>query len=153
MLLTIVNAQDELNKNSSKDLLIGEIKRSDLEKSPYDLWFIPNYKEYNPDGFLCEVILYSQPDKIVIVLGTWCSDSKREVPRFFRVFDKLGWDKEIITMYAVDKGKTLPEFEKLNLDIERVPTFLIYNADELVGTIVETPETSFEEELIRILAP
>jgi thiol-disulfide isomerase/thioredoxin len=89
----------------------------------------------------------------VIVLGTWCSDSKREVPRFFRVFDKLGWDKEIITMYAVDKGKTLPEFEKLNLDIERVPTFLIYNADELVGTIVETPETSFEEELIRILAP
>ena len=43
--------------------------------------------------------------EVTIVLGTWCSDSQREVPRFFKVLNEAGYNDKRVKVIAVDKNK------------------------------------------------
>jgi len=63
---------------------------------------------------------------IKIVMGTWCPDSRREVPRFMRVLNIWQFPSEKLTVLGVDNTKLCPigDFDKL--DIQRVPTFILY---------------------------
>jgi len=142
-------AQEKENINNN--LLVGQTSYSALEMPPNNEWFLPNYKNYQVDLLLVEQLVNAEPDKIIIVLGTWCGDSRREVPRFFKIIDRIGWDRSNVDIYAVDRNKTLPEFEALGISVERVPTFYFYNSGTLVGTIVELPEITLEVDMISIL--
>jgi uncharacterized protein (DUF1015 family) len=48
----------------------------------------------------------------------------------------------------VDRTKTV---EKMELEIEKVPTFIVYRNGEEIGRIIETPIKSMEEDLYEIL--
>src|SRR5512140_3208127 len=41
----------------------------------------------------------------IVFLGTWCPDSRREVPRFLKVADEAGIPPERIKLYALDRTK------------------------------------------------
>jgi uncharacterized protein (DUF1015 family) len=81
-------------------------------------------------------------------LGTWCSDSEMNVPIFFHVIDRAALAKENIRIFCVDRTKTVEEME---LNIEKVPTFIVYRKGEEIGRIIESPTKSMEEDLYEIL--
>jgi hypothetical protein len=63
--------------------LIGKITRSNLEVLPYAAWFTENYNNYNLDKQTIASFEEVLSDyEITIFMGTWCGDSKREVPCF-----------------------------------------------------------------------
>ena len=35
-------------------------------------------------------------------MGTWCGDSKREVPRFYKILDEMGVKEQDIQLYNLD---------------------------------------------------
>jgi thiol-disulfide isomerase/thioredoxin len=153
LIVSFNSAKSQEKQSISNEILTGKTTYTVLESPPHNEWFVPIYKDYQVDLLLVEQLIYAEPDKIIIVMGTWCGDSRREVPRFFKIMDKLGWDRNIVDIYAVDRSKTLPEFEALDINVERVPTFFFYNSNKLVGTIVESPEGTLELDMVNIVNP
>jgi hypothetical protein len=84
-------------------------------------------------------------------MGTWCSDSRREVPRFMKIIESLGYDKKRLRFIGVDSYKEAPVHNFDSLNIERVPTFIFYNDKIELGRIIEYPLTSLERDMLVIL--
>jgi thiol-disulfide isomerase/thioredoxin len=84
-------------------------------------------------------------------MGTWCSDSRREVPRMLKVLDIIGFPKENLSIINVDRNKKGIADEADDLNIELVPTFILYEDEKEIGRIIETPEETLEKDLVRIV--
>lgn len=122
---------------------------------------IPEYRErkeaYEPDPAVLQMIAMSlrPEDRIEVYLGTWCSDSQREVPKFLAILDQLRADFGVepeIRYVAVDRAKQEPSELIAGKDIELVATFIVYRDDQELGRIVETPQGLFEDDLLAIVA-
>ncbi len=134
--------------------LLGYFKRERLEELPHSEWYIKGYDEYLVDTNSIKE-LKNIDKKIIyikIVMGTWCSDSRREVPRFIHILDYWEFPEENITFIGVDDQKISPVGEYEYLGIERVPTFIFYENNIETGRIIENPETSLEKDMVKIIA-
>lgn len=110
------------------------------------------YSSYEPDvAQIAELVLFSRDIEITIVLGTWCGDSKIQVPRFFKVIDALGISDQNLTLICTDGEKKAENGLLDHLDIVQVPTFIFYLQEKELGRIVESPQTTLENEMLNIL--
>jgi len=76
------------SKNNSNGNLIGIINKSDFLNGKYRNWFLKNYTDYTPDPIIVEKIKKKlQNVSIKSFIGTWCHDSKRELPKFYKIMD------------------------------------------------------------------
>ena len=134
-------------------ILIGECNRDAFAMEPFKEWYDLEYEEYSPDQTVIEKLKKHINDvlRIKIVMGSWCSDSQREVPRFFRIMDDAGIPDEKVELISVNRDKKIPGMDIIALKIERVPTFIVYDGIKELGRIIETPEKKIEEDLLRIL--
>ena len=57
----------------------------------------------------------------------------------------------MVTFIGVDNAKLSPVGEYDKLDIQRVPTFIIYKNNIEAGRIIENPTTSLEQDMVNIL--
>lgn len=88
---------------------------------------------------------------ITLFLGSWCKDSKREVPRFFKILDAADYNGDV-ELIAVDRRKKTPENLQKGKDIKRVPTMIFKKDGEEIGRIVEYPVESLEKDIQKILS-
>ena len=142
---------DEL---AEKDIIIGYLNKEGLTKEPFNDWFALEYDNYIVNNKMLDQI---NPElfeliEIVAVLGTWCHDSQREVPRFLKIFDYLDLAEGQIVMIGVDKNKTAEKIPISRMEIELVPTFIFYYDGEEIGRIIESPKTTLEEDINKILS-
>ena len=87
-------------------------------------------------------------------MGTLCSDSKREVPRFFKVLKYCGLKTKNVKMVAVDKSKEsgITEFDQFETVF--VPTFIFLDkTGKEMGRIIESPSKTIEYDLMKIIKP
>ena len=149
----VEDVKPALNFSDQTTWVLGYFTRPQLERPPHSEWFMKGYDGYlfNTDA-LNKLSDISKDDlTIKIVLGTWCPDSRREVPRFMRIMDLWGFPAEKITFIGVDNAKLSPVGEYEMLNIERVPTFIVYKNNIELGRIIETPVTSLEQDMVNIL--
>jgi len=89
-------------------------------------------------------------------MGTWCGDSKREIPRFYKILETANYPIEQLTMVAVDhiepNYKKSPGGEEKGLSIIKVPTFIFYKDGKEVNRIVESPIESLEKDIAAIIS-
>lgn len=115
-------------------------------------WFSEFYHDYHVDPETAAAIGKLQENiHYVIVAGTWCGDSKREMPRMFKIFDSAGISDADITLYGVDRTKRSDDGMTEKYAIRRVPTFIVLRDGREIGRIVESPAASLEEDLAEIL--
>ena len=62
-------------------------------------------------------------------MGTWCDDSQREIPHFFKLLQTLEFDQQHVEMYAMSEEKTTPENFEKGLEIYNVPTIIFFKMD------------------------
>jgi len=142
-------------KNGS-DMLLGNCTRSCLLQKPFSEWFEKNYNDYMVDSSqTVEIGKLLKKKHMTIFLGTWCGDSKREVPRMLKIMDAAGVKENQITLVMVsneaDMYKQSPQHEEKGKNIIRVPTFIISEGVTEIGRIVESPKQSLEKDLMLIL--
>jgi thiol-disulfide isomerase/thioredoxin len=90
--------------------------------------------------------------QVSVFLGTWCGDSGREVPRFWRALDEAGGTLPFQVRYiAVDEDKKEPAEAVSGNDIRYVPTFIVYRKGVEVGRIVEESPNGIEKDLLALL--
>ena len=134
-------------------MILGEFHKEDLQKEPYSTWFQTGYDSYTPDEEAMETIDKNIGDyKIIAFMGTWCHDSKREVPKMFKILDKAGYDLSNLTIYGVDYSKTTPNKENEKYDIFRVPTFIFIKDGKEVNRFVEHPRESLAKDIAKIVS-
>jgi thiol-disulfide isomerase/thioredoxin len=143
------------DKNGN-EMLWGISTRSDMEKTPYDSWFVSNYQSYQIDSSLGLLLTPGLQKKMfTIFFGTWCGDSQREVPRILKVLQYYGVKPNQITLIAVSNHpeayKQSPGREERGLYIHRVPTLLVSNGKKEMGRIIESPVESLEKDLAKII--
>lgn len=133
--------------------LLGYINPAQFRNPPHSEWYLKGYEDYQPDRKVVEGLktLESSDLMIKIVLGTWCPDSRREVPRFMKILHQWGFPSENLIFIGTDLFKVAPIGEYEELGIEWVPTFIIYRNKVETGRIIENPVTSLEQDILNIL--
>jgi thiol-disulfide isomerase/thioredoxin len=154
-----LNAQNinvEITENTTTPYLLGKIDKNGLEGENYKSWFTKNYNDYQPNTEITNAIASKLKSyNITVFMGTWCGDSKKEVPRLYRVLEACNFPMEQLTVVAVsrqpDMYKQSPQHEEAGLNIHRVPTIIFYKNDKEVNRIVEHPVKSIEEDIQNII--
>ena len=152
---TVMNSETSaLAKNPDQQkVLTGRINKNDLLVPPYNSWFNENYDSYDPAEEPLNTIENNIDDyTIEVFMGTWCPDSRREIPKLFKVLDRTGYNYDNMTMVAVDRNKTALKNLKLSADFKRVPTIVFYKNGKEVNRFVEFPQESFEEDIAKIVS-
>ena len=142
--------------DKGKEKLLGKINREGLTSNSFKSWFDKNYDNYIPNEELINTIKNSLNEySIKLFLGTWCGDSKREVPRFYKVLDAANFPESQLEVIAVDRTpeayKKSPTGEEKGLNIHKVPTFIFYKNGKEINRIVESPQASLEQDIKAIL--
>jgi tetratricopeptide (TPR) repeat protein len=138
--------------------VLGICSAKDLGQQPYAVWYNPNYESYIPTTEIISQLKNLQPEKFTmkIVFGSWCGDSKRELPRMMKVLNAMGFPEKNIQLVGVYDSmavyKQAPQREERGLNIYRVPTFIVYKKNEEIGRIVEYPVESLERDLLKIIS-
>ena len=147
--------QETSDKNGNF-ALVGHIDVDQLKAEPFKEWFevFYDYHELDKeqiDGFASDLMKYH----ILVFMGTWCSDSQREVPGFIKILKEAGFPMEQLKIVAVhDEGplyKTSPNGEQWGLQIKRVPTFIFLKDGRETNRIVESPVESLEKDIYQII--
>jgi len=132
--------------------LVGIANKVSFEKAPFNEWFVPSYEQYVLD---IEVVKELKPllkdVEIKAVMGTWCGDSRRETPHFYKVLDAVDFDYKNLQMITVDRTKSNPNNDQAGLNIERVPTFIFYKDGKEINRFVEYPRETLEKDFLKIL--
>jgi hypothetical protein len=144
--------QKVMDDQSKKEILIGYCDRSGLMVGDFGNSYNIEWNTYIPDNDALNGLKYKLDDmKFTVILGTWCSDSKTQVPRFIRLLDCLKYDVEKVTFIAVDRTKTAGTVPTADFKIEKVPTIIVSMNGKELGRIVETPAVSLEKDLLNII--
>ena len=132
--------------------LLGHVTRAALHE--YASWKPLWEQPYTPDpAAVATIKAHATGVTVVMVMATWCPDSKRELPRYFATMDAAGIGDAALTMVGVDRTKKDAEGLTEKYGITRVPTFVFLRDGKEIGRFVEkTPVGStFEAEVAKIL--
>ncbi|HPC84253.1 MAG TPA: peptidylprolyl isomerase [Thermoanaerobaculaceae bacterium] len=94
--------------------------------------------------------------ELVVALGTWCGDSREQIPRLQAVLAALGERSPFaaVRLLGVDRSKWIDRELYPFGAVELVPTIVVTASGSEIGRIVETPASGrIEQDLARILAP
>ncbi len=133
------------------EILVGKAQKADFEKTPYGKWFTSKYNDYKTDQNVINQLKKVINDyKITVVMGTWCGDSREQVPKLYKILDKTGFKNSKLTMFTVyRKYSYYKPVQQYN--IKRVPTIIVYKNGKEKGRIIEYPMQSIEADLLKIM--
>lgn len=142
--------------------LVGEVGRADIEQA-FPAWR-DTAAAYVPDpAEVARLAAVDRPVAITCVLGTWCGDSRREVPHFWRLLELAANPNLELRMLAVgrqDDAAAAAKLAELGLpadlrgqyQVTAVPTFIFTADGHELGRIIETPIATLESDAAGILA-
>ena len=135
-----------------QEVLAGPCNRQALTEGEFGTYFNPEYNDYKPsEQYINKLKEKINAVTIVVVFGEWCGDSQEQVPRFMKIMDAAGMKASNLKLIAVNRDKDAVIEDISPYHIERVPTFIVFNGDDELGRIVETPSTTLEEDLWKII--
>lgn len=140
------------DEKANQEILYGYATLEVFSSEPFAVWYGNEYANYEPDGLLVDSLANLIEDvKVTVILGTWCMDSKRELPRFIKILNNINFPMEHLTIIGVNRDKICPKANVHKGEVELVPTFIIFKKGMEVGRIVESPALSLERDLLEIL--
>jgi tetratricopeptide (TPR) repeat protein len=153
---TTPSADTEIQNDQNKKILAGHCPLAAVYTAPYKDWFYKSYDNYTIDSFTLNLIAPMLKNKTIeVFLGSWCGDSKREMPRLVKILQAAGFDTANLKLIFVDNSlkhyKQSPQHEEASKNIHHVPTIIIYNNGGEMGRIIESPKISLEKDLLAIL--
>ena len=130
----------------------GEFSRDQLENSTHNNWFLENYNAHPLNKALVSQIDSLFDDiEVTIYMGTWCEDSQREVPGFFKIIDALEANDQVRPIVGLNEDKVSHDGSAEQAGVTNVPTFVLSKDGQEINRIVEFPIISLEQDILDIL--
>ena len=144
--------QTIFDSKSNHEIMIGYCTLAGITDTLFNSSFRNEYAAYIPNPEIAnQVSSLLDGISMTIVLGTWCSDSREQVPRFMKVLNVAGNDAPVPLLICVDSDKKAGDVSLEGMNITKVPTFIIFHNKRELGRIIETPQTTIEQDLYLIL--
>ncbi len=137
--------------------LLGQFDRQALFQEPFSTWYRQGYEQYQVRKSYFKNLQTPLKDITVkVFLGTWCGDSKREVPQFLKILDSQNVKPSQIELIGTGESngelyKQSPQHQEQGLGIFRVPTFVFFKDGKEIARIIESPVVSLESDINHIL--
>jgi len=133
-------------------VLVGPTTRDKIEAAPE--WTLAEV-EARPEADASRELAEARPGpgaEVVVFLGTWCGDSRRELPRLWKAMDSGSGAVNFQLRYiGVDRAKKEPADLVKEYDVRYLPTFIVRRDGHEVGRIVETSPNGIEKDLLALL--
>lgn len=148
-------AGSEPQSEKEAPVLLGEVTRETVES------FAPDWVEAEvnaqPEAEAAQALAAVEPGaEVEVYFGSWCGDSRRELPRLWKALDQSGGDPAALPFkvryVAIDRTKKEPAAEVAAGDVHYLPTFVVRRGGKEVGRIVETSPHGVEKDLCALLA-
>lgn len=152
---TFAQAGYEVSKDEKNGEVVyrGQVTFKDLFFEPSFSWMKSKSDKYKPDQNTINYLRVHLPAyKLVVFMGTWCSDTHDMVPVLNKVLVESAYPMEKLQMFGVDREKTSRNGETLIYSIVNVPTIIVIDDSREVGRIVETTKKSVEGDLMKMIA-
>ncbi|MFT5677573.1 TlpA family protein disulfide reductase [Patiriisocius sp. Uisw_047] len=152
---TMIDTDEDMSKlfddpeEEGSKMLIGKVEVSALFIDRF-AWFKTEFDAYTIDQDSMASLTEALKDKeILVIMGTWCEDSQREVPRLVKILANINheYGPRII---AVNRDKDIPEGLENVENIAYVPTIIILENGIELGRIVESTQETLEKDLLAI---
>ncbi|MBA6389574.1 thioredoxin family protein [Colwellia sp. BRX10-3] len=129
-------------------MAIGEVSQQQLMSEHKS--FQQSYQTFQlSDNEIAEIKGWPNDLHIEVYFGSWCHDSQREVPRFFKmVAESPTLSNRLI---GLDYEKSEPNGSAKKHDIKYTPTFIVYQGDKEIGRIIERPNVSLTADISAML--
>lgn len=153
---TTAYSNTEIKNANNQTMLLGHCAIGMLQSNNYKEWYNQSYNGYVIDtNYIAQLKPLLKSKTIEIFLGTWCGDSRREVPRMLKILASANVDTSAIKLIfvnnATDSYKQSPQHEEANKNIHHVPTFIFYDGKKEIGRIIESPVVTLEKDMAAIL--
>lgn len=135
-------------------VLIGFVSKDKIIQNDDYKWGSEGYNLYKPQlsNHELELIKFKITGlNITIVMGTWCEDSQNHVPKLLKILNQIQFPENQIKIYCVNREKQITEPTLKSMNINYVPTILIFKETIEIGRIVENPIESLEKDLLEII--
>lgn len=155
-MITAQNLNNEIVSEGETPFLLGLVNKEGFTKATYNEWFSKNYEDYELDLNTIELLKSKLKDyQITMFMGTWCGDSRKEVPRFYKILEACNFPEDQLTVIALSRMsymyKQSPNHYEAGLNIHRVPTFIFYKNKTEINRIVEHPVETLEKDILNIV--
>ncbi len=140
-------------------VLLGPITREQVEAA-VPAW-VQAGVDAKPDLAAAQGLAAVAPGaEVTVLLGTWCSDSRREVSRLWKALDGIGASAGggagsglpfTLTYVGVDEAKQQPAAAVAAAGLKYVPTLIVRRGGREVGRIVEVSPHGVEVDLLALL--
>ena len=135
-------------------MIVGNTTREQIEEAVPE--WAQSGAESTPDPAASQGLSGVDPGaEVTVFLGTWCGDSRREVPRLWKALDLAQAEGAAVQFQihyiGVDRQKKEPVAPVTNNDIRYVPTFIVHRQGREVGRIVEESPNGIEKDLLSLL--
>lgn len=136
--------------SQAEEIPLGRVRDSAL-RALAETW--PTGEDsYSPDpADVRAIAALPGPAVLEVYFGSWCSDSRREVPRLLAILEAAGPRGLKTRFYGIDRAKKEPARLVAKIGLERVPTLVLRVEGEEIGRIVERPQTTLEHDLALII--
>jgi thiol-disulfide isomerase/thioredoxin len=102
------------------------------------------YKPTKKEIFAAQTLLGKS---LVVMFGTWCHDSEREVPRLLKLLDVAKVKVASLSLRALNYSKQDPNGLHHTYNVELTPTIILFDQGKELGRILEFPQKSIGEDL------
>ncbi|MGO2012510.1 thioredoxin family protein [Pseudoalteromonas sp.] len=121
---------------------------TDVLLSDYDK-FNEQYKAFTPTAQDIALMQKLEGKELIVLFGTWCHDSEREVPRLIKLLDESKVKLASIDYVAVGYDKRDDGGIAQANDLQYTPTFIVkQNGKELVR-VIEKPTGTLAQDLTK----
>lgn len=129
-------------------IITGVLTFGMLEADAGCAWFPEGVAAYTPDTSKIKELTRLLPEfDLVVFMGTWCSDSQRLIPQFYKTLLETGYPLDQVVLYGLDMSKRSEDGVHDTHKIEWVPTIIVKQYGSEVGRITETVQESVEADL------
>ncbi|MBM3914466.1 MAG: thioredoxin family protein [Sphingomonadales bacterium] len=129
---------ETLQERPNEKTFKGWLTRATLEQESSFTWMQENYKAYQPHTAGLQLLRqYKDSVRFLVFMGTWCEDSHFIIPRFFAMADAAGLAADRISLAGVDRNKTTWGQLSATLQVDLVPTIIVYRQGKELGRVIE----------------
>lgn len=150
---SFAQTQYEVSHNGGDKILKGIISRDLIGNDTSFKWYSQNQAGYQPNETAVNALkAKSSGLQLIVFAGTWCSDTKIILPKFFALTDAATFSSEQITLIGVDRNKKTLSHLAEALGVVNVPTIIVMKEGKEIGRVVEYGKTgAWDKELGEII--
>ena len=97
------------------------------------------YDHYQPSPTEIDGIKTLSGKSLVVLFGTWCHDSEREVPRLLKLLDLSGVELKSLSLHGVNYNKQEPTNLHRQYNLKYSPTIILLQGEVELGRVVVKP--------------